>query len=76
MSHFQIGQYYTIDDVLLRCVKIYSEKLIGFQCVDELDNNIIVRKNGLIKDYGFRLISDRLHLVSPTNKPVQQNLFR
>ena len=73
----QIGKIYKLDSELLRLTKIHENGIHVFQVVDQFGADVIKKQNGIIIDYGKRIVKSRLCDVVPVEiaEYKQLNLF-
>ena len=73
----EIGKIYKLDSELLRLTKIYDNGIHVFQVVDQFGADVIKKQNGIIIDYGQRIVKSRLCDIVPVEvaKYKQLNLF-
>lgn len=72
-----INNIYLFKGERMRLKKIHPNGIHVFQIIDEYGFDIVLRKNGIMIDYGKRIIKNNLSEVMPENKTesVQLNLF-
>ena len=72
-----INNIYLFRGELMRLKKIHQNGIHVFQIIDEYGLDIVLRRNGIMIDYGKRIIKNNLAEVMPENKTesVQLNLF-
>ena len=72
-----IGKIYKLDNELLRLTKIHENGIQVFQVVDQFGADVIKKQNGIIIDYGQRIVKSRLCDVVPVEveEYKQLNLF-
>lgn len=72
-----INNIYLFRGEQMRLKKIYPNGIHVFQIIDENGFDIVFRRNGIMVDYGKRIIKDNLSEVFPADKKesLQLNLF-
>ena len=56
----EIGKIYKLDHELIRLEKIHKNGIHVFKVVDQFGADVIKKHNGIIIDYGQRIVKSRL----------------
>lgn len=72
-----INNIYLFRGERMKLKKIHPNGIHVFQIIDEYGFDIVLRKNGIMVDYGKRIIKNNLSEVVPADKKesLQLNLF-